>query len=56
MQLVKENSIQGCKLNNLDIVYTPAANLKKTAAMDVGQVSMHAKGWSAVHASIPART
>lgn len=37
-QLVKANSIQGHKINNLGIVYTPASNLRKTAAMDVGQV------------------
>ncbi|KAI8463207.1 MAG: DUF814-domain-containing protein [Monoraphidium minutum] len=40
-QLVKQNSIQGCKLNNVPIVYTPWANLKKTADMDVGQVGFH---------------
>lgn len=40
-QLVKANSIQGNKVNNLDIVYTPAANLRKTAAMAVGQVGFH---------------
>jgi len=38
-QLVKANSIQGNKLNNIDVVYTPHTNLKKTAAMEVGQVS-----------------
>ncbi|XP_064624966.1 coiled-coil domain-containing protein 25-like [Lineus longissimus] len=37
-QLVKGNSIQGCKSNNIDVVYTPWENLKKTAGMDVGQV------------------
>ena len=37
-QLVKANSIQGCKLNNVDVVYTPAANLHKSASMEVGQV------------------
>ena len=37
-QLVKANSIQGNKVNNLDIVYTMWSNLKKTASMDVGQV------------------
>ncbi|KAJ7520710.1 hypothetical protein O6H91_19G019000 [Diphasiastrum complanatum] len=37
-QLVKANSIQGNKLNNIDVVYTPWLNLKKTPAMDVGQV------------------
>lgn len=40
-QLVKANSIQGNKLNNLDVVYTPWFNLKKTASMDVGQVGFH---------------
>ena len=37
-QLVKANSIQGHKINNLDIVYTPASNLRKNASMEVGQV------------------
>lgn len=40
-QLVKANSIQGNKMNDVEIVYTPWANLKKTASMDVGQVSFH---------------
>ena len=39
LQLVKANSIQGCKENNVDIVWTPWSNLKKTASMEVGQVS-----------------
>ncbi|XP_041359342.1 coiled-coil domain-containing protein 25-like [Gigantopelta aegis] len=38
VQLVKANSIQGNKMNNIDVVYTPWSNLKKTAGMDVGQV------------------
>lgn len=38
-QLVKENSIEGCKAAAVDIVYTPALNLKKEERMDVGQVS-----------------
>ncbi|KAL2544788.1 hypothetical protein Fot_14021 [Forsythia ovata] len=37
-QLVKANSIQGNKENDVDVVYTPWQNLKKTASMDVGQV------------------
>ncbi|XP_063967926.1 coiled-coil domain-containing protein 25-like isoform X1 [Lytechinus pictus] len=37
-QLVKANSIQGCKMNNIAVVYTPWANLKKTGDMDVGQI------------------
>nr|XP_023903488.1 coiled-coil domain-containing protein 25 [Quercus suber] len=41
VQLVKANSIQGNKVNNIDVVYTPWSNLKKTASMDVGQVGFH---------------
>lgn len=41
VQLVKANSIQGSKSNNIDIVYTMFENLKKTAGMDVGQVGFH---------------
>ncbi|XP_031102132.1 coiled-coil domain-containing protein 25 [Ipomoea triloba] len=41
VQLVKANSIQGNKLNNIDVVYTPWQNLRKTASMEVGQVSFH---------------
>uniref|UniRef100_H2ZQD3 Coiled-coil domain-containing protein 25 n=1 Tax=Ciona savignyi TaxID=51511 RepID=H2ZQD3_CIOSA len=37
-QLVKANSIQGNKMNNVQIVYTPWANLKKTGDMADGQV------------------
>ncbi|CAA0838360.1 Unknown protein [Striga hermonthica] len=40
-QLVKANSIQGNKANNIDVVYTPWQNLKKTPSMDVGQVGFH---------------
>jgi len=40
-QLVKANSIQGNKMNDIEIVYTPWSNLKKTAAMVEGQVSFH---------------
>ncbi|XP_060566422.1 coiled-coil domain-containing protein 25-like [Ruditapes philippinarum] len=40
-QLVKANSIQGNKMNNVDVVYTMWDNLKKTAGMDVGQVGFH---------------
>eukprot|EP01123_Difflugia_compressa_P007824 TRINITY_DN2180_c0_g1_i1.p1 TRINITY_DN2180_c0_g1~~TRINITY_DN2180_c0_g1_i1.p1 ORF type:complete len:209 (-),score=46.14 TRINITY_DN2180_c0_g1_i1:85-711(-) len=40
-QLVKQNSIQGCKQNNVSIVYTPWSNLKKTQGMEVGQVGFH---------------
>ncbi|PRP77863.1 hypothetical protein PROFUN_08537 [Planoprotostelium fungivorum] len=40
-QLVKYNSIEGNKENNITVVYTPWANLKKTGAMAVGQVAFH---------------
>jgi len=40
-QLTKLNSIEGCKLNDVDIVYTMWANLKKTGDMAVGQVGFH---------------
>ncbi|CAF4587722.1 unnamed protein product [Rotaria sp. Silwood1] len=40
-QLVKANSIEGCKLNKVDIVYTPVDNLRQTNDMDVGQVGFH---------------
>ncbi|EEB06347.2 DUF814 domain-containing protein [Schizosaccharomyces japonicus yFS275] len=38
-QLTKANSIQGNKMKNVVIIYTPWANLKKTGDMAVGQVS-----------------
>lgn len=41
-QLVKANSIQGNKLNNVEIVYTPHPNLKKTGSMEVGQARLPA--------------
>ncbi|XP_038056835.1 coiled-coil domain-containing protein 25-like [Patiria miniata] len=40
-QLVKANSITGNKINNINVVYTPWSNLKKTGDMDVGQVGFH---------------
>eukprot|EP01116_Phalansterium_solitarium_P021693 TRINITY_DN6845_c0_g1_i1.p2 TRINITY_DN6845_c0_g1~~TRINITY_DN6845_c0_g1_i1.p2 ORF type:complete len:212 (-),score=65.55 TRINITY_DN6845_c0_g1_i1:89-724(-) len=40
-QLVKANSIEGCKEPAVAVVYTPWANLKKTGNMDVGQVGFH---------------
>ncbi|WFD06237.1 hypothetical protein MVES1_001580 [Malassezia vespertilionis] len=38
-QLVKANSIQGNKKNNITIIYTPHANVKKTGDMAVGAVT-----------------
>ncbi|KXS10421.1 DUF814-domain-containing protein [Gonapodya prolifera JEL478] len=40
-QLTKANSIEGSKKNNITIIYTPWSNLKKTGAMDTGQVAFH---------------
>ncbi|XP_058808926.1 coiled-coil domain-containing protein 25 [Phymastichus coffea] len=40
-QLVKANSIEGNKVNDVDVVYTMWSNLKKTQGMDVGQVGFH---------------
>ncbi|KAK2725139.1 coiled-coil domain-containing protein 25-like [Artemia franciscana] len=40
-QLVKANSIQGNKMNNIDVVYTMWTNLKKTPGMEPGQVGFH---------------
>lgn len=37
-QLVKANSIQGNKMNDVDVVYTLWENLHKTNSMEVGQV------------------
>lgn len=40
-QIVKANSIEGNKKNNIKIVYTPFNNLKKEQGHDVGQVTFH---------------
>ena len=40
-QLVKANSIDGNKVNDVDVVYTMWSNLKKTPGMEVGQVAFH---------------
>jgi len=40
-QLVKANSIEGNKVNDVDVVYTMWANLKKTPGMEVGQVGFY---------------
>ena len=42
-QLTKQNSIEGCKLNNVKIVFTPWSNLKKTNGMEVGQIGFHSE-------------
>lgn len=38
---MKANSISGCKMNEVDVVYTMWNNLRKTPDMDVGQVGFH---------------
>ncbi|WVW82986.1 hypothetical protein I302_105002 [Kwoniella bestiolae CBS 10118] len=40
-QLVKANSIEGNKKDNITVIYTPFTNLKKSGDMAVGQVSFH---------------
>ncbi|KAL7074272.1 hypothetical protein ACQ4LE_006572 [Meloidogyne hapla] len=40
-QLVKANSIEGCKLSETDVVYTLWSNLKKTGDMVTGQVGFY---------------
>ncbi|VEL18215.1 unnamed protein product [Protopolystoma xenopodis] len=40
-QLVKANSIQGSKQNDVDVVYTMWSNLRKLNHMAVGQVGFH---------------
>jgi len=37
-QLTKANSIEGNKKDNVTVIYTPWANLKKDGSMAVGQV------------------
>jgi hypothetical protein len=39
--LVKANSIAGCKMNSVYVVYTRWKNLKKTSSMVDGQVGFH---------------
>eukprot|EP00003_Mantamonas_plastica_P022747 TRINITY_DN392_c0_g3_i2.p1 TRINITY_DN392_c0_g3~~TRINITY_DN392_c0_g3_i2.p1 ORF type:complete len:179 (+),score=59.66 TRINITY_DN392_c0_g3_i2:576-1112(+) len=41
VQLVKANSIEASKKNNIDVVYTMWSNLKKTGDMEVGQIGFH---------------
>lgn len=40
-QLVKANSIHGCKLAEVKVVYTMWSNLKKLPGMKPGEVSYH---------------
>ncbi|KAL1526746.1 hypothetical protein AB1Y20_015442 [Prymnesium parvum] len=43
-QLTKLNSIEGCKVNNVTVVYTMWANLRKSGDMATGQVGFHKRG------------
>jgi hypothetical protein len=40
-QLVKANSIEGCKLKEVNVVYTRWRNLHKTSSMEVGAIGFH---------------
>ena len=40
-QLVKENSIEGCKKASVTVIYTPWANLRKDGSMAVSTRSRH---------------
>ena len=40
-QLVKANSIEGCKKDSVSVCWTKWKNLKKTAGMDAGTVTFH---------------
>ena len=40
-QLVKANSIEGCKKKEVDVVYTRWRNLHKTPSMEVGAIGFH---------------
>ncbi|EAN89716.1 hypothetical protein C3747_28g267 [Trypanosoma cruzi] len=48
-QLTKANSIEGCKLNHVRVVYTPWSNLLKTKGMDAGQVGFHVESQRRYH-------
>jgi hypothetical protein len=43
-QLVKANSIEGCKKNSVRIVYTPWSNLNKQGDMAIGQIGFRNHG------------
>lgn len=41
-------------MNNVEVVYTPWANLKKSPSMDVGQVGFHNPRMVSTHYCVPA--
>jgi len=55
-QLVKDNSISGRKMATVDVVYTMWSNLKKTAGMEVGQVSFHVDKEVKLVKNVPKKT
>eukprot|EP01036_Dinobryon_divergens_P042054 gene42054-55813_t len=42
-QLVKANSIEGCKLKEVDVIYTRWRNLHKLPSMEAGAIGFHDK-------------
>ena len=40
-QLVKANSIEGCKLKDVTVIYTRWRNLHKTSSIEVGAIGFH---------------
>jgi hypothetical protein len=52
-QLTKANSIEGCKLAEADVVYTPFLNLKKEERMDTGQVGFQDESFRRVIKNVP---
>lgn len=52
-QLTKNNSIEGCKLAECDIVYTPFLNLQKAERMNTGQVGFKDESFRIVLKNIP---
>lgn len=41
LHYIQANSIEGCKLKEVEVVYTRWRNLKKTKSMEVGQVGFN---------------
>eukprot|EP00927_Polykrikos_kofoidii_P085740 TRINITY_DN9403_c0_g1_i3.p1 TRINITY_DN9403_c0_g1~~TRINITY_DN9403_c0_g1_i3.p1 ORF type:complete len:233 (+),score=64.70 TRINITY_DN9403_c0_g1_i3:57-755(+) len=52
-QLTKANSIEGCKLAEVDVVYTPFLNLRKEERMDTGQVGFKDESFRKVLKKVP---
>jgi len=43
-QLVKANSIEGCKMREVTVIFTRWRNLNKTSDMEVGAIGFHNRG------------